>query len=59
MSGLLKRREAFQVKYVNCHKLIKEESVTKNNLRISGIKTPHESKIVVKAGFPKFTFLWI
>ena len=37
-----------QTRHINRHKLVKEESATKNNRKFSGIKTTHESKMVLK-----------
>ena len=35
--------------YINCDNFLKEESVTKNSRKGSGIKTTHRSKILPKA----------
>ena len=34
--------------YVNCDKLVNEESVTMNSRKVSGIKTTHRSKMLPK-----------
>ena len=34
--------------YINCDKLVNEESVTKNSRKVSGINTTHRSKMLPK-----------
>lgn len=38
----------YKYMYINCNELAKEESVTKSNMKVSGIKITYRSKMIPK-----------